>query len=149
MDEAFAYRRRVSAAAEQRTLRQIAHRVMWTPGSARFGTEGVASKNQESKSSRRHPSPAVWGRGRRPLRGTSKRPSGERASPSQTGGARGSAPRNLAGTAEQAGFAVLEKNADGPPAAFPSLCRSRHPQGRASPTPRIVPSETARENSAD
>jgi hypothetical protein len=32
-----------------------------------------------------HPSPAVWGRGRRPLRGTSKRPSGERASPSKTG----------------------------------------------------------------
>src|SRR5829696_6349775 len=63
---------------------------------------------QESKRSRRHPSPAVWGRGRRPLRGTSKRPSGERASPSQTGSARGSAPRNLAGTAEQAGFAVLD-----------------------------------------
>jgi len=36
MDETFTYLRCVSVSAEQQTLRQIAHRVMWTPASARF-----------------------------------------------------------------------------------------------------------------
>src|SRR5829696_1716539 len=63
---------------------------------------------QESKSSRRHPSPAVWGEGSTAVARNEQKGRRGRGPPRRRRGAHEvRPPRNLAGTEKQAGFAVL------------------------------------------